>query len=92
MTDSARAAYKASRLPASPERTEAEPGSHDVERVRLLYRGSRIPNLLLLLTSLACVLLLWPDAGTGRLGVWALWMVSLALVWLQQASAFDQAG
>lgn len=61
------------------------------ERTRLLYRGSRIPALLMLAASLVCVLLLWPEHGGVELGGWFLWMATLGLLWLQQVNAFNQA-
>ncbi|MCF7200551.1 EAL domain-containing protein [Pseudomonas oligotrophica] len=92
MTDSARAACETAPLHLRPDRPQALPGNPQTERTRLLYRGSRIPNLLLLATSLACVALLWTQADGTRLLTWAACMAALALLGLQQSVAFERAG
>ncbi len=40
-----------------------------VERTRLLYQGSQVPTLLMLLSGLACAYLLWNPSNSmaGRL-------------------------
>ena len=91
MTDSVRSldAFSASDATSADLRL---PIRHEgVERTRLLYRGSRIPALLSLVASVACVLLLWPERGGIELGAWFIWMVVLGLLWLRHISAFSQA-
>lgn len=62
-----------------------------VERTRLLYQGSRIPTLLMLLNGLACTALLWGEQGSGVLAGWLIWLVLLAVLRLIQVSAFHAA-
>ncbi len=91
MTDSVRAldAFSASDVTSADLRL---PVRHEgIERTRLLYRGSRIPALLSLVASVACVLLLWPERGGIELGAWFIWMVVLGLLWLRHVNAFSQA-
>lgn len=62
------------------------------ERTRLLYQGSRVSLLLLMLASLACIGLLWGRAPLLELTLWSGWTLLLALLRLHQAIAFDRAG
>ncbi|ERI50516.1 hypothetical protein N878_25635, partial [Pseudomonas sp. EGD-AK9] len=62
-----------------------------VERTRLLYQGSRLPTLLMLLTGLACAFLLWSEQRAPLLAAWLGWMVLLVLLRLVQVKAFDAA-
>ena len=62
-----------------------------VERTRLLYQGSRIPTLLMLLNGLACAGLLWERVSTALLGGWLVSLVLLAVLRLIQVSAFNGA-
>ncbi|WEJ72206.1 EAL domain-containing protein [Pseudomonas sp. PSE14] len=62
-----------------------------VERTRLLYQGSRIPTLLMLLNGLACAGLLWERVSTLLLGGWLVSLVLLAVLRLIQVSAFNGA-
>lgn len=61
------------------------------ERTRLLYQGSRVSLLLMIIASLAVVGLLWSKAPLLELSLWSGWTLLLALLRLQQASAFDKA-
>ncbi|AYC34928.1 EAL domain-containing protein [Pseudomonas cavernae] len=62
-----------------------------VERTRLLYQGSRIPTLFMLLSGLACAFLLW-DAQHGLwLSAWLIGLLGLALLRLIQVAAFNRA-
>jgi len=67
------------------------PSDHIAERTRLLYLGSRVPALLLLLSTLICGVVLWEDNGGIELGGWIGWMLALGLLWLQQVMAFGKA-
>ncbi|MBD9515089.1 MULTISPECIES: EAL domain-containing protein [unclassified Pseudomonas] len=62
-----------------------------VERTRLLYQGSRVPTLLMLLNGLACAGLLWDYVKPGLLAGWLVWLVLLAVLRLIQVSAFNAA-
>lgn len=62
-----------------------------VERTRLLYQGSRVPTLLMLLNGLALAALLWGGQGRGMLAGWLIWLVLLAVLRLIQVSAFHAA-
>ena len=62
-----------------------------VERTRLLYQGSRVPTLCMLLNGLACAYLLWTPQSRLLLAVWLVWLVLLALLRLVQVTAFTAA-
>lgn len=62
-----------------------------VERTRLLYQGSRLPTLLMLLVGLACPLLMWSQQDAPLLAAWLGWMVLLVLLRLTQVNAFHDA-
>ncbi len=88
MTDFVRAACPASAqlLPDAQARSD-----QNAERTRLLYRGSRLPAVLLLLTTLACGVVLWGEQAGVELAVWLSWMLALGLLRLQQVMAFNRA-
>ncbi|WP_312395424.1 EAL domain-containing protein [Stutzerimonas kunmingensis] len=88
MTDSIRAACPASTQPLSRGVSAADIVA---ERTRLLYRGSRVPAWLLLLTTLVLGVVLWGEQGGVELGLWLGWMGALALLRLQQIFAFNRA-
>ncbi|MDP3846979.1 MAG: EAL domain-containing protein [Pseudomonas sp.] len=62
-----------------------------VERTRLLYQGSQVPTLFMLLSGLACAYLLWSPENTLRLSGWLVWLVLLAVLRLLQVGAFNAA-
>ncbi len=62
-----------------------------IERTRLLYQGSWVPTLFMLLNGLACAYLLWGPASGLALGGWLVWLVLLALLRLVQVAAFNAA-
>lgn len=62
-----------------------------VERTRLLYQGSQVPTLYMLLSGLACAYLLWSPDNSQRLMVWLVWLVLLAVLRLIQVNAFNRA-
>ncbi len=62
-----------------------------VERTRLLYEGSRIPTLFMLLCGLACAYLLWEPRGDLLLAGWLVGVVTLAVLRLIQVAAFNAA-
>jgi len=88
MTDFVRAA-----CPASAQLLPDAQALFDqtAERTRLLYRGSRLPAVLLLLTTLACGVVLWGEQAGVELAVWLSWMLALGLLRLQQVMAFNRA-
>ena len=87
MTDSIRAHRSAPAQdaigPAAAERV--------AERTRLLYSGSRIPAILMLLVTLVFGAVLWSDHGGTELGLWLAWMAFLSLVRLHQVKRFSEA-
>ncbi|HEY6610762.1 MAG TPA: diguanylate cyclase, partial [Pseudomonas sp.] len=58
---------------------------------RQLYRGSRLPTLLMLLGGLSCVALLWGQHSTTLLGGLLVWLSLLAGLRLWQTRAFQRA-
>ncbi len=62
-----------------------------IEKTRLLYAGSRLPTLFMLLCGMACAFLLWRQDVTPLLSGWLVWLSALALLRLLQMRAFDQA-
>lgn len=62
-----------------------------IERTRLLYQGSRVPTLLMLLNGLACAGLLWHSQNGLLLSGWLVWLVLLAVMRLIQVAAFHNA-
>ncbi|MGE8504982.1 MAG: EAL domain-containing protein [Pseudomonas sp.] len=61
------------------------------ERTRLLYQGSRLPTMLMLLVGLAGTLLLWGQQSPPLLAGWLGWVVLLVLLRLTQVNAFSEA-
>ncbi|MDH4610532.1 EAL domain-containing protein [Pseudomonas sp. BN102] len=61
------------------------------ERTRLLYQGSQVPTLFMLLNGLACAYLLWGPGNSLLLGGWLAWLVLLAVLRLTQVAAFKHA-
>src|SRR3990167_7208585 len=62
-----------------------------IERTRLLYQGSWVPTLFMLLNSAACAFLLWAPPSRVLLSGWLIWLVLLAVLRLLQVSAFNRA-
>ncbi|MGX5726779.1 EAL domain-containing protein [Metapseudomonas otitidis] len=62
-----------------------------IERTRLLYQGSRVPTLFMLLNGLACACLLWRSELAALLSGWLIWLVLLAVLRLTQVTAFNRA-
>lgn len=61
------------------------------ERTRLLYLGSRLPTLCMLLNGLACAYLLWRPQDSLLLSGWLVGLVLLAVLRLVQVTAFNAA-
>ena len=66
-------------------------GQIDAALTRQLYRGSRLPTLLMLLSGLSCVGLLWGGQGNAVLAGLLVWLSLLVGLRLWQTRAFQRA-
>ena len=62
-----------------------------VERTRLLYQGSLLPTLFMLLNGLVCAWLLWSPQRYLLVGVWLGWLTTLVGLRVIQVAAFNAA-
>ncbi len=62
-----------------------------VERTRLLYQGSLLPTLLMLLNGLVCAWLLWEPQHYLLVSIWLVWLTTLVAMRVIQVAAFDSA-
>ncbi|WP_323156023.1 putative bifunctional diguanylate cyclase/phosphodiesterase [Pseudomonas alvandae] len=62
-----------------------------VERTRLLYQGSLLPTLFMLINGLVCAALLWQPSRYFLVSVWLVWLLSLVALRVIQVAAFDSA-
>ncbi|MFD2645907.1 EAL domain-containing protein [Pseudomonas japonica] len=62
-----------------------------VERTRLLYQGSLLPTLFMLLNGLVCAWLLWSPQRYLLVSVWVVWLMALVSLRVIQVAAFDAA-
>jgi diguanylate cyclase (GGDEF)-like protein/PAS domain S-box-containing protein len=62
-----------------------------VERTRLLYQGSLLPTLFMLINGLVCAGLLWSPQRYFLVTVWLVWLLSLVALRVIQVAAFDSA-
>ncbi|AZE52101.1 Sensory box/GGDEF family protein [Pseudomonas chlororaphis] len=62
-----------------------------VERTRLLYQGSLLPTLFMLLNGLVCAWLLWGPERYWLVSVWMVWLLALVALRVIQVAAFDSA-
>ncbi|ROL92891.1 EAL domain-containing protein [Pseudomonas chlororaphis] len=62
-----------------------------VERTRLLYQGSLLPTLFMLLNGLVCAWLLWNPERYWLVSVWMVWLLALVALRVIQVAAFDSA-
>ncbi|MDD0975958.1 putative bifunctional diguanylate cyclase/phosphodiesterase [Pseudomonas fontis] len=62
-----------------------------VERTRLLYQGSLLPTLFMLLNGLVCAWLLWSPQRYLLVSVWVVWLMALVALRVIQVAAFDAA-
>ncbi|MDF0733406.1 EAL domain-containing protein [Pseudomonas entomophila] len=62
-----------------------------IERTRLLYQGSLLPTLFMLLNGLLCAWLLWSPARYLLVGVWLAWLLALVALRVIQVAAFEAA-
>ncbi|MWV10782.1 EAL domain-containing protein [Pseudomonas sp. R-28-1W-6] len=61
------------------------------EQTRLLYQGSQVPTLFMLLNALVCAGLLWGGEQSLLLAGWLVWVVLLAVLRLIQMASFNNA-
>ncbi len=61
------------------------------ERTRLLYQGSLLPTLFMLINGLVCSWLLWSPRHYVLVSVWLVWLMLLAALRVIQVAAFDSA-
>ncbi|MFJ7313301.1 putative bifunctional diguanylate cyclase/phosphodiesterase [Pseudomonas sp. NPDC098747] len=62
-----------------------------VERTRLLYQGSLLPTLFMLINGLVCAGLLWSPQRYFVVSVWLVWLLLLVALRVIQVAAFDSA-
>lgn len=62
-----------------------------VERTRLLYQGSLLPTLFMLLNGLVCAWLLWSPQRSLLVSIWLVWLLTLVAMRVIQVAAFDSA-
>lgn len=62
-----------------------------VERTRLLYQGSLLPTLFMLLNGLVCAWLLWSPQRYLLVGIWLGWLTTLVGLRVVQVAAFNAA-
>ncbi|PXX74945.1 PAS domain S-box-containing protein/diguanylate cyclase (GGDEF) domain-containing protein [Pseudomonas sp. LAMO17WK12:I10] len=62
-----------------------------VERTRLLYQGSLLPTLFMLLNGLVCAWLLWSPERYWLVSVWMVWLLASVALRVIQVAAFDSA-
>ena len=58
-----------------------------VERTRLLYQGSLLPTLFMLINGLVCAGLLWSPQRYFLVSVWLIWLLSLVALRVIQVAA-----
>ncbi|NIF18887.1 EAL domain-containing protein [Pantoea sp. Cy-639] len=80
---------------ASPETTRSVRRQFatqlSIERTRLLYQGSLLPTLFMLLNGLLCAWLLWSPGRYLLVGVWLAWLLALVALRVIQVAAFEAA-
>lgn len=62
-----------------------------VERTRLLYQGSLLPTLFMLLNGLVCSWLLWSPQRALLISIWLGWLTALVGLRVMQVAAFNAA-
>lgn len=61
------------------------------ERTRLLYQGSLLPTVFMLINGLVCSWLLWSPRHYVLVSIWLVWLMLLAALRVIQVAAFDSA-
>ena len=92
MIDSAQAHPSASKAQENPAAFSLAEVDQRTERTRLLYQGSRLALLLMVLTSLVFPGVLWSEQPTAELAIWSALTFLLALLRLHQTHLFAKAG
>jgi len=62
-----------------------------VERTRLLYQGSLLPTLFMLINGLVCAWLLWSPGRYMLVNIWLVWLSALVCLRVVQVAAFQRA-
>ncbi|AMB86338.1 diguanylate cyclase [Pseudomonas agarici] len=62
-----------------------------VERTRLLYQGSLLPTLFMLINGVVCAWLLWSPQRYLLVSIWLVWLMALVALRVIQVAAFDSA-
>ena len=91
MTNSAQPTQSAALANGLPAGVDGAGVAYQTERTRLLYQGSRVSLLLMIVASLVVVVVLWGVASRAELLLWAALTSLLALLRLQQSRAFAAA-
>jgi diguanylate cyclase (GGDEF)-like protein/PAS domain S-box-containing protein len=86
--DSARAAPAED---AAPPVEAAFAAQLAAERTRLLYQGSLLPTLFMLINGLVCSWLMWSPRHFWMVSIWLVWLMLLAALRVIQVAAFDSA-
>ena len=79
------------KLPAGREEVVLFAPDMAAERTRMLYHGSQVPTLCMLLCGVACALLLWSAVSPLLLGGWSVWLLLLVVLRQVQVRAFNKA-
>lgn len=85
--------------PSTQHISEAAPGAFArafigqfaLERTRLLYHGSLLPSVFMLLNGLVCAWILWSPGHHLLVGAWLAWLSILTGLRVSQVAAFDAA-
>ncbi|WP_407294297.1 putative bifunctional diguanylate cyclase/phosphodiesterase [Stutzerimonas zhaodongensis] len=91
MIDSAQANSAASMAMEDPAAFNLAKIDQRAERTRLLYEGSRLALVLMIITSLVFPIVLWAEAPKLQLSIWSGVTLALALLRLQQTLSFVKA-
>ena len=91
MIDSAQSTQSAALANESVSGRDCTAEDHQAERTRLLYQGSRVSLLLMIVACVVVVAVLWNSAPRTELTLWAAATSLLALLRLQQTNAFRAA-
>ncbi|HBM07150.1 MAG TPA: hypothetical protein DD403_03390, partial [Pseudomonas sp.] len=91
MTDSAQANPSASMAMEDHAAFNLAETDQRAERTRLLYEGSRLALLLMIITSLVFPAVLWAEGPKLQLAIWSGVTFAIALLRLQQTRSFAKA-
>ncbi|HAB64498.1 MAG TPA: diguanylate cyclase, partial [Pseudomonas sp.] len=91
MTDPAQPTQSASLSREAPAGLDYAGGEQQAERTRLLYEGSRLALLLMVITILVFPAVLWAQGPTPQLAIWSGLTLVIALLRLRQTRSFANA-